>query len=378
MRYEHSRSTYSDLAGGETAVHEHISDIAFLGQILRFERALAKSALACGVITPAQHDDAIAAIDAYEPDLEQIAVLSAEGANPAIPIARHLKSNLTDPSGIHVGATSQDAIDSALGLCIIAASEPLYDGADRLIALLRSLAEVHRGTEMIGRTLGQQATPTTFGCVAAGWMEQLQMSVDDLKRAVAQIPVQYAGATGTLAAVHPQGIALHDALADELGMQPRPLVWHTNRLPFIRVSGALAEVAGACRKIASDIIFLSASEIGEVREASPGGSSSMPHKANPAAAIAADGYARRAPGLHVTMLDAMDCRLQRGVGSWHAEWATLRELFAVTASTLSRTTASLFGLRVNTEKMASHLNHTATIGHATDIVDEILNDERTT
>ena len=243
---------------------------------------------------------------------------------------------------------------------------------DYLVELLVALTRKHRKTAMIGRTLGQQANPTTFGCVVAGWLEGILMAREDLQLALERLPVQYGGATGTLAAVHPRGLDLHDALARRLGLQARPLIWHTNRVPFVRVSSVLAEVAGACRKIASDVVFLSATEVGELREANPGGSSSMPHKANPAAAVAADGYARRAPGLHATMLDAMDSRLQRGIGSWHAEWSTLRELFAVTASTVSRTTASLEGINVNSEAMKDHLNETATLGHATDIVDDLL------
>lgn len=372
MAYPHSRSTYADLASGTTSVHAHLSDEAFIRAILQFERALALSARECGAISDAQCEDATRAVDSFDTDLEAIAVEAAEGGNPAIPIVKALKRSAADPAGIHVGATSQDAVDTALTLCFVKAGEALSEELDHLVDLLVALTREHRETPMIGRTLGQQANPTTFGCVVAGWLEGLLMAREDLQLALERIPIQYGGATGTLAAVHPQGLDLHDALARTLGLQSRPLIWHTNRVPFVRVSSALAEVAGACRKIASDVVFLSATEVGELREANPGGSSSMPHKANPAAAVAADGYARRAPGLHATMLDAMDSRLQRGVGSWHAEWLTLRELFALTASTVSRTTASLEGINVNSEVMKDHLNETATLGHAIDIVDDVL------
>ncbi|WP_460490512.1 lyase family protein, partial [Corynebacterium nasicanis] len=185
------------------------------------------------------------------------------------------------------------------------------------------------------------------------------------------LPVQYAGATGNLADTHPFGIEIHDRLAADLGLASRPLVWHTNRLPLVSVGLAAAQVAGAARKIAGDIIASSATEIAELAEATPGGSSSMPHKANPASAVACDGYARRTPGLAATLLDTLDCRWQRGTGSWHAEWQTIREMFATTASAVNRLHASLDGLRVHTETMAQRLTGDNT-GHAAEITDLIL------
>lgn len=374
MAYPHSRSTYVDLAGGDTHVHAFISDEAFLTALVEFERALAIVAANAGALTEEERDAAVAAIDSFAIDVEAISKASAAGANPAIPVAKALKQD--GGRGIHIGATSQDAIDTALALCVRRAGQQVLADAARLAEILRDLAVAHRATPMIGRTLGQQANPTTFGLIAAGWLEGLEMAMEDVEGGIGRLPVQYSGATGTLAATHPHGIEIHDGLAAELGLAARPLVWHTNRVPFTRVATALAQLAGACRKIAADVVFLSATEVGELREATPGGSSSMPHKANPAAAVAADGYARRASGLAATMLDALDSRLQRGVGSWHAEWPTLRELVAVTASAVARTTASLDGIRVDSDAMVAHLNDTATQGHALELVDDILNSRK--
>ena len=72
--------------------------------------------------------------------------------------------------------------------------------------------------------------------------------------------------------------------------------------------------------------------------------------------------------------DLLDCRLQRGTGSWHAEWQTMRELVAATDSAIARIHACLAGLVVDTDAMAAHLTGTDT-GHAAALVDDIL--ERT-
>ena len=374
MTYPYSRSTYSDIAGGDTAVHSLIGDEQFLLAIVEFEKALATAAHSSGFITDNEHDAAVAAIDSYELNVEEISKLSAAGANPAIPIAKQLKALAGEDGakGIHTGATSQDAIDTALVLVLKRSVAELLDGCAHIIRLLAGFSKTHAKAPIIGRTLGQAAQPMTFGLIAANWLETLDSACQEVERASALLPVQYGGATGTLAATHPQGLDIHDKLARVLQLESHPRVWHTNRVPFARLASALAIVAGAIRKIAGDIVFMSASEVGELQEATPGGSSSMPHKANPAAAVAADGYARRAPGLANTMLESMDSRLQRGVGSWHAEWATLRELVAVTASAQSRLFASLDGINVHEENMAKNLIDTGTIGHSQDLISDIL------
>lgn len=369
-----SRSEYVDLAGGNTDVHGHLSDSAFLGQILRFERELATAAGHAGMLDGTQVATAHATIDGHQLDTAAISAESASGANPAIPIVKALKA--IDPTGIHPGATSQDAIDTALVLCLRQAGQPLLAQLNQVQELLAGLAIKHRDTKMIGRTLGQQATPTTFGTIAAGWLEGVAAGTAELEEALAELPVQYGGATGTLAATHPRGLEIHRHLAAQLELKATPIIWHTNRFPLIRVATALAATAGAVRKIAGDVIWLSATEIGEVREPSPGGSSAMPHKANPAAAVACDGYARRTPGLAATMLDAMDSRHQRGVGSWHAEWPTIRELTAATASAVARIHASLDGITVDRDAMTRNLEAAATgdqpTGHTGEMVDAVI------
>ncbi len=372
------RSTYGDLAGGDTRAHRHLSDGAFLAAIVEFERALTDAAEDCGAITAADAQAARGALDRYVLDVAEISAASVSGGTPTIPIAAGLKKLTPDnTAGIHVGATSQDGVDTALALCARRAGGVIVAQARDVVALLAGQARTHRLTPVMGRTLGQQALPTTFGLIAAGWAEGVDRAAGELERAFLALPVQYAGATGNLAATHPHGIEIHDRLAERLGLADRPLVWHTNRLPFTTVATAAAQLAGSVRKVAGDIIAHSVTEIGELREPTPGGSSSMPHKANPAAAVACDGYARRTPGLAATLLDALDCRWQRGVGSWHAEWQSLRDLLAATASAVARLHASLDGIHVDTDAMARNMTRTGNgpddaTGHAGEIVDLIL------
>lgn len=361
-----TRSLYSDLAG-ESAAHRHLSDEAFLTGLLTVESALSVAAARAGALSDAEAATAVETIRNYHPDLEEISRQSAEGANPTIPVVKALKA--IDPTGIHPGATSQDIIDTSLMLCLRDATGEIIAELGELADLLAELTRTHRDTLMMAHTLGQQAVPTTVGCITAGWLQAVLRSRAALQEL--RFEVSYGGAAGTMTATHPHGFAIQDALAAELGLHNSGLVWHSDRIPVTTIAAALATAAGAVRKIAGDVIFLSASEISELREAQPGGSSAMPHKANPAAAIACDGYARRVPGLLATLFDALDCRLQRGTGSWHAEWQTIRELAAATASAVGRCRRSIDGIVVDTDRMEQHLTGTD-VGHAPEIADRVL------
>lgn len=354
-----TRSLYSDLAGSGEHLSS-LSDETFLKNLLVVEAALAVAA------APEHAAMAKATIDSYQLDVEELSRRAAEGGNPLIPLVTDLKA--INPAGIHIGATSQDIIDSALMLCM---KEGVGEVVDKLKKLARDLAELtaeHKATPIMGRTLGQIATPTTFGALTGGWL----IAVDNATRALEalEFPVSYGGASGNMTAVHPRGFEIQAKLAEELGLFDPQWVWHSDRTPITAIASALATAAGVVRKIAGDVVFYSQTEVGELREKSPGGSSAMPHKANPAAAIACDGYARRAPGLLATLFDALDCRLQRGTGSWHAEWATLRELAAVTHSAVSRAATSIDGITVNVDVMASRVN--GPTGHAEDLAERAL------
>ncbi|WP_420100341.1 lyase family protein [Corynebacterium sp.] len=357
-----ARTLYGDIASGDTTAATALSDAAFVARMVDVEAALALAVGDAGLVdtTTASETARVIAETTFDgADLVALAEASVAGGNPAIPLARRLKAAATDAgtgvSAVHRGATSQDIIDTALVLCLREAGGTILATADELAADLAGLARTYRTTPVIGRTLGQQAVPTTFGVIAAGWLRQTDAAATHLRDALADLPVQYAGAAGNLASTAPSGLDVHTALARRLDLADAPLVWHTDRLPLVRVATALAALAGAVRKIAGDVIVFSATEVGELRESTPGGSSAMPHKANPAAAIAADGYARRTPALAATMLDGMDQRMQRATGAWHAEWQTVRDLAAATAGAVNRTRASIDGITVDTDAMRRNL-----------------------
>jgi 3-carboxy-cis,cis-muconate cycloisomerase len=145
-------------------------------------------------------------------------------------------------------------------------------------------------------------------------------------------------------------------LARELGLAEPALPWHTERSRVAALAGALGAAAVAVAKPAGDIVLLAQTEVAEVREAAEGGgSSTMPHKRNPVAAISARACARQAPGLVATLLAAGEHELQRAAGAWHAEWRPFTELLRSTGSAAAWLRDALEHLEPDPEAMRANL-----------------------
>jgi 3-carboxy-cis,cis-muconate cycloisomerase len=361
---------------GADRVAARLDDASWVAALVAVEVALAHAAAEHGVV-PVAHAERIEAA-AAELDVDPAALgrASVEGGNPVIPLVRLLRQAAGEAGvSVHPGATSQDVMDTAAVLLAGWAGEIVLGDLRGAADAAAALAAAHRDTPMIARTLGQQALPTTFGLVAAGWCAGLDRARTGVAAVLGALPVQFGGAAGTLAALHPHGPAVAASLARRLRLSDAP-PWHTERTRIGEVAGALAVAAGACAKPATDVVLLAATELGEVSEAAPGDSSSMPHKRNPIAAVTARAAARRAPGLAAVLLAAADHEHQRAAGPWHAEWQSLTDLLRATGGAAARLRTSLEGLRVHPDRMAANLALTAhtgaTTGHAAELVDRLL------
>ena len=335
---------------------------AHVRAMLAFEAALAHAEAHAGII-PQEAAHAIAAAC----DVEQfdIAVLYREAATagtPAIPVVRMLTARVEGEARkyVHWGATSQDAIDTALML-------QMRDGLDLLIAGLLDvcascavLSEKHRHTLMAGRTLLQQALPITFGLKAARWLSVATRQVEALReRREKALAVQLGGAAGTLASLGEQGLQVVELLATELHLPAPDLPWHTERDRVAEIAATLGIVSGAMSKIVGDVALLAQTEVGEVSEgAAPGkgGSSAMPQKRNPVDATGAIASARLAIGEVPVILSAMQQEHERAVGGWQAEWAAIPNLFCYTASAVEHVRGAVSGLEVDEARMKANLD----------------------
>ncbi|KAB7781172.1 3-carboxy-cis,cis-muconate cycloisomerase [Xanthomonas sacchari] len=350
---------------GDPAVDALFDDRARLQAMLDVEAALARAQARCGVIPADAAAPIAAACDAARYDLPALAAVTALAGNPAIPLVKALTAQVAAVNEdaarwVHWGATSQDIIDSGTVLQLRAALDHVEAQLDALCTALAALAQRERDTGLPGRTLLQQAVPVTFGLKAAGWLDALQRSRRRLQALREDaLVLQFGGAAGTLAALQSQGLAVAEALAEELRLPLPALPWHAARDRIGEIGAAFALLAGSLGKIGRDVALLMQSEVAEAFEpaaAGKGGSSAMPHKRNPVGCVVAIAAATRAPGLLATLFAALPQEHERAVGGWHAEWETLPELVRLSAGSLAQVRVLVEGLELDRTRMAAHLD----------------------
>jgi 3-carboxy-cis,cis-muconate cycloisomerase len=371
------------------------TDSAWLRAMLDTEAALARALERAGLAPPGSGRAVTRAAVPENFSVPELGRLAALTGNPVPGLSRMLNRAVaaTDTraaQSVHRGATSQDIIDTAAMLLARRAIDGCVADLRAAAASAARLAEEHRETLQIGRTLLQQAVPITFGVLAAGWLSGLDSAVEGLAAVRKdRLAVQFGGAAGTLASLGPRGAQVARLLAEELDLDNPPLPWHTERLRLIDVATAMARVTAATGKIARDVTLLAQTEVGEVsegpvpasakadsvtsaggnsgsdetgtsnkRDAAPrrGGSSAMPHKNNPVASIAILGCSRQVPGLLATLVASAEQEHQRAAGAWHAEWQPFAHLLSLGSSAGSWSAELLGGLRIDTVRMASNLN----------------------
>jgi 3-carboxy-cis,cis-muconate cycloisomerase/3-oxoadipate enol-lactonase len=358
---------FGPLSGGSRADPE-LSDRAVLRAMLDAERALAAASARVGIVPEAAATAIAAACQADRFDPAELGRRAEAAGNPVVPLVGDLTQAVAAEAGpeaarwVHHGATSQDILDTAISLVAARALGPVLDDLDGAAEAAAGLAGRHRDTIMAGRTLGQQALPTSFGLKAAGWLVALDAAAAGLERVRRdRLAAQLGGAAGTLAALGRHGTEAVRHFAAELGLAEPVLAWHTNRTGVAELAGALGVAAGVLGKIALDVTLLAQTEIGEVSEPAGGGrggSSTLPHKHNPIGAVLVVAGTRRVPGLVATLLGAMAQEHERATGAWHAEWEPLFELLRLAGGAAARTRDLLHGLEIHPQRMRANLEAT--------------------
>ncbi len=340
-------------------LRDAVSDRAWVQGMLDAEGALARACAAVGLVP----DEAAARIaDACRVELYDVETLAQDGravGNAAEPLVRALRDAAGDEAAddVHLGATSQDIVDTAAMLVSRRAGSLVLAELDRLADRCAELARAHRSTPVAARTLLQQAVPTTFGLKAAGWL----VGAVEARRTLAavrdeRLAAQLGGAAGTLAALGDDALEVVRRYAEELGLAEPTLPWHASRHRVAELGAALDTAAGAAAKVGLDIALLAQSEVGEVVEASPGGSSTMPQKRNPISSTLAVACARLAHAHASVLVSGPAHEHERAVGSWHAEWEALSGALAFAGGAAAAAADAVTGLEVDPERMRANLD----------------------
>lgn len=260
---------------------------------------------------------------------------------------------------LHLGATTQDIMDTAMALQVRAVGQLLQE---RLISYGDHLAELtsrHAATPMVGRTHAQHAVPTTFGLKCAVYLSETTRNLERLRSTTNQAAqVSLFGAAGTSAALGSDARELRAHVAARLGLAVVHLPWHVSRDRFGELAFCCSLISASLARLAREIVDLSRTEIGEVNEADGwhrGASSTMPQKRNSITSEALLGMALAAQGAAAAMSRAMEAGHERAAGEWQLEWKALPETLRSTSSALALAATLVGGLVVNTDIMARNL-----------------------
>ncbi|MBI5583302.1 MAG: 3-carboxy-cis,cis-muconate cycloisomerase [Deltaproteobacteria bacterium] len=346
---------------GTMAMAEVFSPEAQVEAMLEFEAALARAQARTGVIpnTAAESIAAQCRVEFF--DVPDIFRQTAIAGTPVIPLVRRLTEIVRGEARkyVHWAATSQDVMDTALVLQLRRGLPLLLADLLTLGDRCAGLAKAHRRTLMPGRTLLQQAVPIPFGLKAARWLSMVGRLIFELRgKQDKALRLQFGGAAGTLAALGAKGMAVTDALAQELRLAAPELPWHTERDRLALLISALGVIAGAMTKIAQDIVLLKQIEVGEVTEAGgedKGTSSAMPQKENALEAILARASARLAIHEVPLVLAAMEQEHERAAGAWQSEGPAIPAAVCYTAGAVAHVKNALLDLEVNGPKMRENL-----------------------
>ena len=261
---------------------------------------------------------------------------------------------------IHLGLTSSDVMDTALSLQLVEAADLLLEDMDALADVLKTLAQEHKHTLMMGRTHGVHAEPTTFGLKLALWLDEVRRQRERLVEARKSIAVgKVSGAVGTHATVSP---SVEERVCKRLGLAVAPVssqIIQRDRHAHFVLTAAL--VAASLEKFATEVRHLQRTEVREVEEPfaeGQTGSSAMPHKRNPELTERVCGLARLIRGHAVTALENVALWHERDISHSSAERLILPDACLALDYILDLFTGVMRGLRVFPVRMRQNVELT--------------------
>ncbi len=327
-----------------------------------YEAALAQAQAELGIVPAAAAAEIAATAKVANVDLEAIAAEVRRTKHPLVPALRALQAACAGGHGeyVHFGPTTQDVLDTGMMLQLKDAHAIFLRDLRAIGRELYRLADAHKATPMAGRTHAVQALPITFGHKCAVWLAETGRNFERLTQLEARTFVgSLVGAVGTQASFGAQAFELDRKVMARLGLGVADISWQPARDRFVEYVGVLGLVGGSLAKIANEVITLAHTEIDELAEPfSEGkvGSSTMPHKRNPAVAESVVTVGRVLRYTVALMHDALMHEHERDAAAWRIEWKALPEACLMTGVILAQMNYVLAGLEVHADNMRRNLD----------------------
>ncbi|MEM0449844.1 MAG: adenylosuccinate lyase, partial [Methanomassiliicoccales archaeon] len=351
-----------DYRYGRKEMKEILSEEQRLRAQLRVEGSLALAHAEIGNI-PKEDGELIAKVcSSGEISLERVKEIEKQTKHDVMAMVKAI----TERAGkagkyVHLGATSNDIVDTAMALQIKQALWLIEQDIKNLINILVKLAECHRDTLMVARTHGQFAIPTTFGFKIAGYVSEMLRFLDRLNELKPRVIVgKMSGAVGTGAGFGPNFFKIQDLVMKDLGLEVEEVATQiVCRDRYAELASFLALLCTACERYATEVRNLQRTEIGEVMEAfdekNQVGSSTMAQKRNPALSENLCGLARIVRGFVSAAYEDMILWHERDLTNSSAERFIIPHMFVLADDILIKTAEIFEHLKVNKEKMLLNL-----------------------
>ena len=318
-----------------------------LRQQVQVEVALAQAEGELGVIPAQAAKTIVERADPSKLNIDEIAQQGAQMKHSLMPTLIALQKQCGEAGEfIHYGATTQDIVDTATVLQLRDAFAITQRANERAVVARR-----YQHTPMVGRTHGMQALPTTFGFKVAVWLDEFLRHLTRLNEIKPRtLTGNINGAISTYASFGPSGPEVEKRTLDILGLATPNIGWQSARDRFSEFASVAVLISGTLGKIGNELYYLMRTEINEIEEpfsAGKIGSTTMPHKRNPAAPVLKSA---------ALIYESMHVEHERDAMSWRAEWIALPEICIYLSAQLQNAIAILRGMSVNEARMRRNLD----------------------
>jgi 3-carboxy-cis,cis-muconate cycloisomerase len=337
MAQTHSCPLLNTLVGDDE-VGTLFSNEAELAAMLRVEAALADAQAEIGLIGKSAAERIAEVCRSFTPDWPKFAEGLAQDGVVVPQFVKQLRAAVGEPYGkaVHLGATSQDIIDTALILRLKSVIEIIEQRINGLIEKLHALKAHDGSVRLMAHTRMQQALPFTAADKIDTWVQPLERHKEALRSLAPRLLVlQLGGPIGTRGELKGHGDAVANAMAEKLGLGSA-LSWHSQRDRIGEFASFLSLLSGSLGKLGQDVALMAQNEVADVRLAGGGGSSAMPHKSNPVQAEVLITLARFNAGLLGTLHQALVHENERSGAAWTLEWLVLPQMVVATAAGLKK------------------------------------------